>query len=320
MLNNFLLQLKATLYRLLRKENVRMAFILALLTGSASSSFGRNYPLPMTLSEQKKKAIFLKIRENPSSSALLSIAGAAQTPQSRVCSRLVEKKESCLISKSTKKHSTVFFNVKPKAKKLALSKGELHTFTSLPIPTTSTIQNPKLSKQYSSSRRYRYLNQATRQTINQVPVRRNRWKYIIVHNSGTQQGNAHVFDTYHRKIRRMKNGLAYHFVIGNGHPSGNGQIEVGNRWRRQINGGHVASDYINKIALGICLVGDFNRHAPTPQQLVAFEELTSYLQTRLGHSKRRRVLVLGHWEMNSKPTDCPGNKFPLRWLHKRFQN
>src|SRR5207248_10158489 len=68
----------------------------------------------------------------------------------------------------------------------------------------------------------------------------------ILHNSGTRQGNARVFDYYHKHVRRMQNGLAYHFVIGNGTSTGNGQIEVGDRWRRQINGGHVHSDYLNK--------------------------------------------------------------------------
>jgi hypothetical protein len=63
----------------------------------------------------------------------------------------------------------------------------------------------------------------------------------------------------------MSNGLAYHFVIGNGTSSGNGEIEVGNRWRRQINGGHVHSDYLNNISLGICLVGDFNRGQADPR-------------------------------------------------------
>ena len=56
-------------------------------------------------------------------------------------------------------------------------------------------------------------------------MQRARWKFIIVHNSGTRQGNARAFDYYHRKIRRMRNGLAYHFVIGNGTSSRNGQIE-----------------------------------------------------------------------------------------------
>jgi hypothetical protein len=52
-------------------------------------------------------------------------------------------------------------------------------------------------------------------------------------------------------------------VIGNGTSSGDGEIEIGNRWRRQINGGHVHSDFLNNIALGICFVGDFNRDTPT---------------------------------------------------------
>ena len=122
--------------------------------------------------------------------------------------------------------------------------------------------------------------------IRRAPVQRARWKFIIVHNSGTRQGNARAFDYYHRRVRRMKNGLAYHFVIGNGTSSGNGEIEVGDRWRRQINGGHVHSDYLNNISLGICLVGDFNRDQPTRAQLEATEELISYLRERCGKGRR----------------------------------
>ncbi len=167
-------------------------------------------------------------------------------------------------------------------------------------------------------RRYRYLTPAVRRAIDRAPVKRGRWKYVIVHNSGTRQGNARIFDLYHRRVRHMQNGLAYHFVIGNGRSSGNGQIEIGERWRRQINGGHVASDYLNNIALGICLVGDYNRDVPTPQQLAALEELISYLRGRVGRFKGRLAIVLGHREINPKPTDCPGKKFPLRWLHRKF--
>ena len=84
---------------------------------------------------------------------------------------------------------------------------------------------------------------------------------LIIHNSGTRQGSAKAFEHYHRYVRKMQNGLAYHFVIGNGTSTGDGTIEIGDRWRRQINGGHVHSDYLNNIALGICLVGDFNRQS-----------------------------------------------------------
>jgi N-acetylmuramoyl-L-alanine amidase-like protein len=163
---------------------------------------------------------------------------------------------------------------------------------------------------------YRYLTSATIDAIRRAPVQRARWKFIIVHNSGTRQGNARAFDYYHRKIRRMRNGLAYHFVIGNGTSSRNGQIEIGDRWRRQINGGHVHSDYMNNIGLGICLVGDFNRDQPTRAQLEACEELIRYLQERCGKSDGRSLIVRPHREVNPPrwATDCPGDAFPYVWF------
>jgi hypothetical protein len=167
-------------------------------------------------------------------------------------------------------------------------------------------------------KRYRYLTPSVRKAIDSAKVQRGRWKYIIVHNSGTRQGNARIFESYHRKVRKMQNGLAYHFVIGNGNSSGNGQIEIGSRWTRQINGGHVASDYLNDISLGICLVGDLNRDLPTKDQLGALDELCSYLRDRVGKVKGRPAIVKGHKEINPKPTDCPGDRFPLGWLRKRF--
>jgi hypothetical protein len=167
---------------------------------------------------------------------------------------------------------------------------------------------------------YRYLTRSVRQQIDRAPVKRRRWRYIVVHNSGTRQGNARVFDYYHRHVRRMQNGLAYHFVIGNGSSSGNGQIEVGARWNYQLQGGHVHSDYLNNIALGICLVGDYNRDKPTRAQLEALDELIHYLRQRVGNIDRRPAIVKPHKEINPPawPTDCPGDRFPVRWLHEKF--
>jgi N-acetylmuramoyl-L-alanine amidase-like protein len=165
---------------------------------------------------------------------------------------------------------------------------------------------------------WHYLTPAVRRAIDEARVARNRWKYIIVHNSGTRQGNARIFDYYHRYVRKMPNGLAYHFVIGNGTSSGNGQIEIGNRWVRQLNGGHVHSDYLNYISLGICLVGDFNRDLPTKAEYEALDELIRYLRRRVGKVDGRYSIVRGHKEINPRPTDCPGNRFPLTWLHRAF--
>lgn len=169
---------------------------------------------------------------------------------------------------------------------------------------------------------YKYLTPAIREAIDHAPVATHpaRWRYIVVHNSGTRQGNAKAFDYYHLHVRKMPNGLAYHFVIGNGTSSGDGEIEIGSRWTRQINGGHVHSDYLNSIALGICLVGDFNHEKPTPKQLESLEELIKYLRNRVGKTNHKPAIVVAHKNINPPrwPTDCPGDEFPYGWL-ARFE-
>ncbi len=165
---------------------------------------------------------------------------------------------------------------------------------------------------------YRFLTRAVLDQIDRARVRGGRWKYTVVHNSGTRQGNARIFDYYHRHTRHMPNGMAYHFVIGNGTSTGDGQVEIGDRWKRQINGGHVHSDYLNNIAIGICLVGDFNRDIPTRAQYAALEELIGYLRKRVGRVDRRLSIVKAHREINPVPTDCPGDRFSYTWLHRKF--
>jgi hypothetical protein len=191
-----------------------------------------------------------------------------------------------------------------------------------PVPQSTPPPAPEgfWNRIFGSHRSYTYLSSSTRAAIDRAPVKRGRWKYIVIHNSGTREGNARVFDIYHKRVRHMQNGLAYHFVIGDGHGSGDGQVEVGSRWTRQINGGHVASDYLNDIALGICLVGDFNRDTPTKAQIGALEELVSYLRGRVGKSQGRQAIVHAHKEINPRPTDCPGDHFPYGWLHAKFRN
>lgn len=200
-----------------------------------------------------------------------------------------------------------------------------------PTPTVSApvvIEKTGFEQQHSFQpapapgwfEKWKYLTKSIRAEIDRAPVLSRRWRYIVVHNSGTRQGNAKAFEYYHLHVRKMPNGLAYHFVIGNGTSTGDGEVEIGNRWKRQINGGHVHSDYLNNIALGICLVGDFNRDAPTKKQLEACEELIRYLRQRVGKIDRQWAIVKPHREINPPrwPTDCPGDRFPYNWIHGRF--
>lgn len=140
-----------------------------------------------------------------------------------------------------------------------------------------------------------------------------RWKHIILHHSGTPTGSGKIFDYYHRRVRGMENGLAYHFVIGNGSESGDGQIEVSERWRRQIHGGHVRSEAYNQNSIGICLVGDFQRSRPTKHQMKSVISLVDHLKNELLH---QRPDLLLHRDIQE--TICPGRYFPEREIHRLF--
>src|SRR5262249_50602205 len=63
------------------------------------------------------------------------------------------------------------------------------------------------------------------------------WKWIVIHHSDTKVGSAASFDRFHREVRHWEM-LGYHFVIGNGTGSRDGQIEVGPRWPIQKIGAH----------------------------------------------------------------------------------
>src|SRR5580765_4139378 len=77
-----------------------------------------------------------------------------------------------------------------------------------------------------------------RERTKRLSIAPGRWRWIVVHHSGIKYGNAEIYDRQHRE-RGMENGLSYHFVIGNGIDSGDGEIEVGGRWLKQLKGGHV---------------------------------------------------------------------------------
>ena len=159
------------------------------------------------------------------------------------------------------------------------------------------------------------LPQTLRWKIGHRRVDRNRWRKIIVHHSATTEGNAASFDRFHREKRRMENGLAYHFVIGNGTGSRNGEIEIGRRWKKQIYGGHVNGSDLNEISVGICLVGNFEKKQPTERQLKSLYNLTRYLQISL---LRGRQEVWGHKDLPNQSTACPGKFFPLKQYRSHF--
>lgn len=137
------------------------------------------------------------------------------------------------------------------------------------------------------------------------------WKWIIIHHSATPSGSARSFDRMHRE--KGWDELGYHFVIGNGTESGDGQVEVGTRWTKQKWGAHAktADNRFNDYGIGICLVGNFDIERPTPQQSNALARLVAYLMKTYRIPPER---VLGH--SDTKPTDCPGRNMNVAAIRR----
>lgn len=130
----------------------------------------------------------------------------------------------------------------------------------------------------------------------------NRWQYIAVHHSATTGGTISSIEKEDLKSG-MENGLAYHFVIGNGRGIEDGKVEIGKRWKEQLDGGHVKGEDLNKVSIGICLIGDFTIQMPTVKQVASLKALLNYLLNVTNINESR---VLSHAKMPSQATLCPG--------------
>jgi len=146
------------------------------------------------------------------------------------------------------------------------------------------------------------------------PVPANHWTWIIIHHSDSDYGSAAIIDRWHRD--RGFDELGYHFVIGNGTKSGDGQIEIGPRWTKQKWGAHdnALDNRYNLNGIGICLVGDFNKTHPTAAQKRSLVKLVVYLM-RTYHIPASRVL--GHGE--TKGTECPGRYMNVAQIRSEVQ-
>jgi hypothetical protein len=133
-----------------------------------------------------------------------------------------------------------------------------------------------------------------------VPARLERWTSIYIHHSGAPYGSAAA--------------LGDHFVIGNGHGSPDGQIQMTQRWNNQLSAGAPrGAASIDPACISICLIGDFNSSAPTATQQRRAAELVSALQSQLSIGGDK-VFIL-----DSSPTPAGiGRLFPIAQLRAQI--
>ena len=141
------------------------------------------------------------------------------------------------------------------------------------------------------------------------------WRWVVIHHSASDRGSAAAFDAWHRNGRHWDE-LGYHFVIGNGTGSGDGQVEVGSRWPKQKHGAHCRvgdNEEYNYFGIGICLVGDFDRDTPSEAQMASLGRLVDYLAARYRIDDAH---IIGHGSVDG--TRCPGGCFPFDRLFARL--
>ena len=106
--------------------------------------------------------------------------------------------------------------------------------------------------------------------------------------------------------------------IGNGSLSGDGEVEIGPRWKQQLHGAHAKTpdNRFNDHGIGICLVGNFDVSGgrPTPAQMDSLVKLVRWLLDTYHLSPD---VVRGHCDCCA--TKCPGENFPWAEFRARLR-
>jgi len=143
-----------------------------------------------------------------------------------------------------------------------------------------------------------------------------KWRYIIIHHSATEIGNALTFYRGHKR-RGFIHGLGYHFLIDNGtRGKSDGQIEISPRWTKQQKGAHCRASNMNIKAIGICLVGNFSKTKPTRKQM---DSLVALVNTLRRYYRIPIGNIIGHGEVRGARTECPGSRFRWREFYRRLK-
>jgi hypothetical protein len=144
------------------------------------------------------------------------------------------------------------------------------------------------------------------------------WKWIILHHSDDTSGCVSKYHQGHLD-QGWEHGCGYHFVIGNGTLSGDGEVETSKRWQQQLQGAHAKTpdNRYNDHGIGICLVGDFEIGSgrPTAAQMKSLIRLVQWLMDRYDIAIAD---VKGH--CHCKATCCPGKNFPWTELRSALRD
>jgi len=143
-----------------------------------------------------------------------------------------------------------------------------------------------------------------------------RWTHIVIHHTVTDQGSAYMINGLH-KDRGFENGMGYHFLIDNGtRGKGLGQIEVGPRWIKQMQGAHTKVGDYNQKGIGIAVVGNYSETGLPDKMMDSLVFLVTTLKM-FYHIPDQNII--GHRDAPGAATECPGKFFPWNEFKRRIR-
>lgn len=155
--------------------------------------------------------------------------------------------------------------------------------------------------------------QGPRPMIPLFPTRR--WTHIVIHHTATHDGDAFSIDRIHHN-RGFWNGMGYHFLINNGTMGKvDGQIQVGPRWIKQMDGAHCNANGMNEKGIGIAIVGNYSQTHLTERELESLVFLVKTLKDYYGIPSQN---IIRHTDVPGKNTECPGTHFPWAEFKRRL--
>jgi hypothetical protein len=131
------------------------------------------------------------------------------------------------------------------------------------------------------------------------------WRFVYIHHSGKRSGDPD-------SLLAADGTPADHFVIGNGAGMGDGEIRPSQRWdKQQAAQAPKGLPTLARECISICLIGDYDRHGPTPAQLRQLARLVSRMQAEY------RISASGVY-MRQQPGEPAGigRQFPVEELQR----
>ena len=150
------------------------------------------------------------------------------------------------------------------------------------------------------------------------PLRVDDWQYIIIHDSRGQTGSLEnleqAWNRYYADRGLAQRGAGYHFVIDDAASGADGRVEVCQRWQEQYPGGYIdteGDDHWNRIAIGVCLMGDADSRPFSHDQIESLARLTRELQQKFGIPRENVIVQVGQ-------TEAPALFFPEAEFRRRL--